>query len=112
MVSVAFLVDFIAVGFFFYSYGIFFKAIAVEFGDSRFGVSIGVTVTQGVGCTSTIYWTRAGQVSAEECHGLRGDIGGHWFRSARIGSDAAAVLPCTGYLRWFWCWCHGATCHV
>ena len=59
MVSVAFLVDFIAVGFFFYSYGIFFKAIAVEFGDSRFGVSIGVTVTQGVGAVLAPFIGRA-----------------------------------------------------
>lgn len=36
-------------GFFFYSYGVFFKAIAAEFGDSRLGVSIGIPVTQGVG---------------------------------------------------------------
>ena len=49
MVAVAFFVDFIAVGFFFYSYGVFFKAIAAEFGDSRLGVSIGTTVTMGVG---------------------------------------------------------------
>ena len=49
MVAVAFFVDFIAVGFFFYSYGVFFKAIATEFGDSRLGVSIGTTVTMGVG---------------------------------------------------------------
>jgi MFS family permease len=59
MVSVAFLVDFIAVGFFFYSYGIFFKAIAVEFGDSRLGVSIGVTVTQGVGALLAPFIGRA-----------------------------------------------------
>ena len=49
MVAVAFFVDFIAVGFFFYSYGVFFKAIAAEFSDSRSGVSIGTTVTMGVG---------------------------------------------------------------
>ena len=49
MVGVAFFVDFIAVGFFFYSYGVFFKAIAVEFGDSRLGVAVGITLTQGVG---------------------------------------------------------------
>ncbi len=49
MVAVPFFVDFIAVGFFFYSYGVFFKAIATEFGDSRLGVSIGTTVTMGVG---------------------------------------------------------------
>lgn len=49
MVAVAFFVDFIAVGFFFYSYGVFFKAIAAEFGGSRLGVSLGLTVTNAVG---------------------------------------------------------------
>jgi MFS family permease len=49
MVAVAFFVDFIAVGFFFYSYGVFFKAIAAEFGGSRLGVSLGLTVTNTVG---------------------------------------------------------------
>lgn len=46
---VAFFVDFVAVGFFFYSYGVFFKAIALEFGNSRLGVSLGLTVTSAVG---------------------------------------------------------------
>ena len=49
MVTVAFFIDFVAVGFFFYSYGVFFKAIAGEFGDSRLGVSLGLTVTSAVG---------------------------------------------------------------
>ena len=49
MVGVAFFVDFVAVGFFFYSYGVFFKAIAAEFGDSRLGVALGLTVTSAVG---------------------------------------------------------------
>ncbi len=49
IVAVAFFVDFVAVGFFFYSYGVFFKAIATEFGDSRLGVALGLTVTQTVG---------------------------------------------------------------
>ena len=49
MVAVAFFVDFGAVGFFFYSYGVFFKAIAAEFGDSRLGVALGLTVTNAVG---------------------------------------------------------------
>jgi MFS family permease len=49
MVMVAFFVDFVAVGFFFYSYGVFFKAIALEFGNSRLGVSLGLTVTSAVG---------------------------------------------------------------
>ncbi|MEM7078282.1 MAG: MFS transporter [Pseudomonadota bacterium] len=45
----AFFVDFVAVGFFFYSYGVFFKAIAAEFGDSRLGVALGLTVSSAVG---------------------------------------------------------------
>ncbi|MFT7468947.1 MAG: MFS-type transporter involved in bile tolerance (Atg22 family), partial [Candidatus Pseudothioglobus sp.] len=49
MVAVAFFVDFVAVGFFFYSFGVFFKAIAAEFGDSRLGVSLGFTATNVVG---------------------------------------------------------------
>ena len=49
MVTVAFFVDFVAVGFFFYSYGVFFKAIAEEFGDSRLGVALGLTATNAVG---------------------------------------------------------------
>ncbi len=59
MVAVAFFVDFIAVGFFFYSYGVFFKAIAAEFGDSRLGVSIGISVTQGVGAILAPFIGRA-----------------------------------------------------
>ena len=49
MVAVAFFVDFVAVGFFFYSFGVFFKAIAAEFGDSRLGISLGFTATSVVG---------------------------------------------------------------
>ncbi len=49
MVAVAFFVDFVAVGFFFYSYGVFFKAIEQEFGGSRLGVSLGLTITTTVG---------------------------------------------------------------
>lgn len=52
MVAVAFFVDFVAVGFFFYSYGVFFKAIAAEFGDSRLGVALGLTVTNAVGAVA------------------------------------------------------------
>ena len=52
MVTVAFFIDFVAVGFFFYSYGVFFKAIAGEFGDSRLGVSLGLTVTSAVGAVA------------------------------------------------------------
>jgi MFS family permease len=52
MVAVAFFVDFVAVGFFFYSYGVFFKAIAAEFGGSRLGVSLGMTITSAVGAVA------------------------------------------------------------
>ncbi|MEX1032089.1 MAG: MFS transporter [Cellvibrionaceae bacterium] len=45
IVAVAFVVDFIAVGFFFYSYGAFFLPIAEELGGgSRFGVNMGIAL--------------------------------------------------------------------
>ncbi|MDD9970759.1 MAG: MFS transporter [Myxococcales bacterium] len=43
MVALAFLTNFISVGFVFYSYGVFFKALASDFGGSRLGVSLGLT---------------------------------------------------------------------
>lgn len=49
IVAVAFFVDFIAVGFFFYSYGVFFKALAAEFGGARLDVSVGLTLVNVVG---------------------------------------------------------------
>jgi MFS family permease len=49
MVSVAFVVDFIAVGFFFYSYGVFLKYLAAEFDGARFGASLGISIANGVG---------------------------------------------------------------
>lgn len=49
IVMVAFVVDFIAVGFFFYSYGVFFLPIAEELGGgSRFGVSMGIALVNAV----------------------------------------------------------------
>jgi len=45
MVALAFLTNFISVGFVFYSYGVFFKALADDFGGSRFGVALGLTCT-------------------------------------------------------------------
>jgi MFS family permease len=52
MVALAFLTNFISVGFGFYSYGVFFKALAVEFGGSRFAVSAGLTSLQLVSALS------------------------------------------------------------
>ena len=49
IVSVAFVVDFIAVGFFFYSYGVFFLPISNELGGgSRFGVASGIALVNFV----------------------------------------------------------------
>ncbi len=58
MVGVAFLCDFVAVGFFFYSYGVFFKALAGEFAGSRLGVSLGLTVNSVVGAMAAPYLGR------------------------------------------------------
>lgn len=58
MVAVAFFVDFIAVGFFFYSYGVFFKALATEFGGARFDVSLGLTLVNAVGAVLAPFWGR------------------------------------------------------
>jgi MFS family permease len=44
IVGVTFLTNFISVGFVFYSYGVFFKALASDFGGSRLGVALGLTV--------------------------------------------------------------------
>ena len=43
IVALAFLTNYISVGFVFYSYGVFFKALAADFGGSRLGVSVGLT---------------------------------------------------------------------
>lgn len=45
MVGVAFLVDFIAVGFFFYSFGVYYPAIDAEFEGSSFGIALGISVS-------------------------------------------------------------------
>lgn len=42
IVGVSFATHFISVGFIFYSYGVFFKALAAEFGGSRLEVSLGL----------------------------------------------------------------------
>jgi len=48
MVSVAFLVDFIAVGFFFYSFGVFYPAIDAELEGSSLLVAAGISVSSAV----------------------------------------------------------------
>jgi MFS family permease len=44
IVGIAFLNHFVAVGFLFYSYGVFFKALAADFGGSRLGVGLGLAL--------------------------------------------------------------------
>lgn len=46
IVAVAFVCHFVGAGFFFYSYGVFFKPVAAELGGSRFAVSLGLSVSQ------------------------------------------------------------------
>lgn len=43
IVALAFLTNYISVGFVFYSYGVFFKALAHDFSGSRLGISVGLT---------------------------------------------------------------------
>jgi MFS family permease len=59
MVGVAFVVDFIAVGFFFYSYGVFLKEITAEIAGSRFGASLGITLANGIGALASPFIGRA-----------------------------------------------------
>jgi len=59
MIIVAFVVDFIAVGFFFYSYGVFFKEIANEFGGSRLQAALGLTVANGVAAIASPFLGKA-----------------------------------------------------
>ncbi len=49
MVGVAFLVDFVAVGFFFYSFGVFYPAIDADFEGSSVGVALGISISSLVG---------------------------------------------------------------
>jgi len=44
IVAVAFVTNFVSVGLVFYSYGVFFKALATEFESSRFGVAVGIAI--------------------------------------------------------------------
>ncbi len=59
MVAVAFVVDFIAVGFFFYSFGVFFKAIATDLEGSRLGISLGISISNIVGAVLAPFIGRA-----------------------------------------------------
>jgi MFS family permease len=43
IIAIAFLTNYISVGFVFYSYGVFFKALVADFHGSRLGVSAGLT---------------------------------------------------------------------
>jgi MFS family permease len=46
IVAVCFLTNFVSVGFLFYSYGVFFKALAADFGGTRLGVAVGLSGMQ------------------------------------------------------------------
>lgn len=59
MVAIAFFTDFISVGFFFYSYGIFFLALSREFGGSHLDVSLGFMVSNVSGALMAPFLGRA-----------------------------------------------------
>lgn len=80
IVAVAFIADFFAVGFLFYSYGVFFKAIALDLGGARFGVSVGLTASFLAGSLFAPFLGRA----------LDG-------RSIRLCMGAGAVMVAMGY---------------
>jgi len=59
MVGVAFVVDFIAVGFFFYSFGVFLKEIAADLDTSRMNVSLGISISNFVGAVAAPFIGRS-----------------------------------------------------
>jgi MFS family permease len=59
MVGVAFVVDFIAVGFFFYSFGVFLKEIAADLDTSRMNVSMGISISNFVGAIAAPFIGRS-----------------------------------------------------
>ncbi|MFQ5416671.1 MAG: MFS transporter [Myxococcota bacterium] len=59
IVSVAFIVDFVAVGFFFYSFGVFLKPIAADLDGSRFSVSLALSISNGVGALASPFIGRS-----------------------------------------------------
>jgi len=52
IVAVAFVVDFVATGFLFYSYGVFLTGIAEELAGSRFRASLGLSISTAVGAVA------------------------------------------------------------
>jgi MFS family permease len=72
IVAVTFLTHFISVGFIFYSYGVFFKALAAEFGGSRLGVALGLTIMNVIASAIAPFLGRAldrGSVRVIMCAG-------------------------------------------
>jgi MFS family permease len=72
IVAVTFLTNFVSVGFLFYSYGVFFKALAEEFGGSRLGVGIGLSGMQLVTAVAAPLigrWLDRGSIRSVMCTG-------------------------------------------
>lgn len=59
IVAVAFVCDFVATGFLFYSYGVLFKAVAADFGGSRLGVGAGLMLVNIVSGMAAPFLGRA-----------------------------------------------------
>ncbi|MEM7016251.1 MAG: MFS transporter [Pseudomonadota bacterium] len=110
IVAVAFFVDFIAVGFFFYSYGVFFKSLSEEFGGSRTGVSFGLVVSNVVGSLASPFIGRmldrypiknimmSGAVTVSIGFFLLSNIQTQWQFYLVLGSFIAIGTACMGGL--------------
>lgn len=108
IVGVAFVADFVATGFFFYSYGIFFKALAADFGGSRLAVSFGISLANVVGALLSPYLGRSldrssirtimlcGSLSTAAGFALASQIGALWQFYLILSSLVALGIVCMG----------------
>ncbi len=108
IVAVAFLADFIGVGFFFYSYGVFFKALAADLDGSRLGVSIGLALVNLMGALTAPFIGRAidrypvrnimvaGAVATAAGFALSSQVGSLWHYYVILGTLTAVGTSCMG----------------
>ncbi|HNC76493.1 MAG TPA: MFS transporter [Pseudomonadales bacterium] len=122
MVAIALFTDFISVGFFFYSYGIFFLALSKEFGGSHLDVSLGFMISNVSGALMAPFLGRAldryptrwimllGATVLALGYGLLSTISALWqfylilatcnaFGGAAMGGQASSKLVAAWFIR-------------
>ena len=107
MVLVAFSVDFVAVGFFFYSYGVFFNAIAKEFGGSHLGASLGLTVTHAGAVAAPMVGRALDRFPLRRVIAVGVCINVHRLRLLSRRKFAVGILFGPGRIYWLWCQQYG-----